>query len=269
MKNLILCTLLSVVCMMASCSDDDASAMKPMLPSGNASRVLAINHEGNITESYDWTFTYKNHRLTEASGIYRSSITEDDKTRSYKSKISYNSNSIKVKNEGAGAAIVELDGNNRIEKIKTSDMTQTFHYQYDVLKGWTKTFYGNSHGHVDELTTSAEFDYEGGDFKTITYKKEGEITCIVSLNPSQHTNANGLLPETISSELGLIGIEHYYYAGLMGRSTNHLVQSISVDYPKNPELNRTTTFEYSHANGNTTSCNYSFQDQASSVRYTY
>ncbi len=255
--------------LLGACSDDETVAMLPTLPSNSSANVRAVYHDGSISESYDWTFSYSNRRLSKAVGTYRNPDSDKDKTHSYTSKISYGANSVSIKNTNSENGTITLNGENLIGEIKSSDKTYKFHYQDGRLYHWERIYRGTSYGHADELRTSATIEYLDGDFKSITYKKEDEVVRVVTFNPDTQLNNNGLLPETVSEELGLIGIEHLYYAGLLGKGTRHLVKSVSAEYPKSPSLNTTTDFSYSHKDGNTILCTYLYRGQASSARYEY
>jgi hypothetical protein len=56
----------------------------------------------------------------------------------------------------------------------------------------------------------------------------------------------------MSKQLGCLGFEHLYYAGLLGRPTTHLVKSISVSFPDGSQNNYKTEFSYNIKNSKTT-----------------
>ncbi len=276
MKKLFLLTAFAAIWSFTSCNDDSAPAIQPTLPSGStAPYVKSITHIGNMPESYDWTFKYKRGRMTEAKGMYRTYVTAEDRSHSYTSKIYYSSDEIGIKNDGAEGGVITLGADKLIADITSIDKTETqkFYYRNGLLTRWEKVYKGGSFGHVEELMTFAEIKYNDGDFEKVTYMQENsnivDTICVLTFTSDTNLNSNGLLPEVISTELGLIGKEYFYYAGLLCGSSMHLVKSISAEYPKNPLLNWNVVFNYSISEGNTTSCSYIYKGQSASVEYTY
>ncbi len=268
--------LLATFCALLSFTacDDDTTAILPTLPpSSNSPVVVAIKHTGNVPECYDWSFKYKHHRLNTANGVYRNPDPKKDGSHKYTSTICYGSDRISVKNVGSEGGDISLGANNLISTITSKNMTQKFYYKDGRLSEWEKEFRGVSYGHVEELITKASIKYVDNNYKSITYMNENngitDTICVLTFTPDVQPNNNGLLPEVVSQELGLIGIEHLYYAGLLGKGSKHLVKTISASYPKDLQQNWNVSFDYSHQDGNTTSCNYLFQNQASSAIYSY
>lgn len=145
-----------------------------------------------------------------------------------------------------------------------------FYYREGHLAEWEKTVFENSFGQAHQYNSSARFTYNGGNITGIEYKENSGEPVSITIVPSDIPNRNGLLPETISKELGCLGFEHLYYAGLMGLPTTNLVKSISVSYPSQPDKNYTINFEYSIRNGNTILCNYHTpQGSVASASYEY
>ena len=71
----------------------------------------------------------------------------------------------------------------------------------------------------------------------------------------------------MSKQLGLLGYEHLYYAGLLGRPTANLVKSIAFEF-EDASRNYTLDFDYSLRSGNIELCNYYTPDGSpASVNY--
>ena len=53
---------------LCACSDDDAPALLPTLPTNGGSAVKSIIHNGSLPDCCDWELTYAGGRLTRAVG---------------------------------------------------------------------------------------------------------------------------------------------------------------------------------------------------------
>lgn len=266
-------TLLTV-CMagiaVTSCSDDDPPAMRPKLPGNGAGNVRTIRHRGGQTQSYDWTFSYSDGRLVEASGIVRDPNTTIDGSFAYTSKLGYRHDGVDVYNSSGEKTAVTLNADGYIERMTVNRNIYRFYYRDGHLAEWEKTIFENSFGQAQQYTSSGRFTYTNGNITGIEYKEAGAEPVSLTLQPADLLNSNGLLPEAISKELGCLGLEHLYYAGLLGLPTKNLVKSISASYPSQPDKNYTIHFEYSTRNGNTDLCNYHTPEgQVASVNYEY
>ena len=71
--------------------------------------------------------------------------------------------------------------------------------------------------------------------------------------------------------MGCFGFEHLYYAGLLGKATKHLVQTIQVDYPDEAKKDDfTVDFNYStNKEDHIQLCTFILNGEAASVNYTY
>ena len=253
-----------------ACSDDDPPAMKPKLPGGGAENVRTIRHRGGQTQSYDWTFTYSDGRLVQANGTVRDPNAAIDGTFSYTSKLSFHHDGVSVYNSSGEKTQITLNSEGYIEKMTVNRNIYKFYYRDGHLAEWEKTIFENSFGQAQQYTSSGRFTYSNGNITGIEYREAGAEPVSLTLVPSELPNINGLLPEAISKELGCLGLEHLYYAGLMGQPTVNLVKSISASYPSQPDKNYTINFEYSNRNGNTDLCNYHTPEgQVASVNYEY
>ena len=96
-------------------------------------------------------------------------------------------------------------------------------------------------------------------------------TVTLTFTPDERLNVNGLLPEGVTRQMGCLGFEHLYYAGLMGGPTTHLVKKVEVKHALYPERDYTLEFEYSAdvAGRNVVLCNFRYEGQPASVTYKY
>lgn len=264
-----LCVLLSCAALASACSDDEAPAMKPTLPADGGALVKSITHMGNVPPSYDWAFTYSSDRLVKAEGTSRNPSTSIDMHYSYTSSLKYGPKSVNISNSGNEKIEVVLNTSGLIEKMTVNKNTYEFYYRDLRLIGWSKTIFEESFGNPTLYTASATIEYDDGDLSRIVYTENNLQQEILTFTPSSITNRNGLLPELASKELGCLGFEQLYYAGLFGRPTIHHVQALSVEYPLNETENFTANFEYSTRGGNTVLCNYHYKGQPASVSYQY
>ena len=253
-----------------SCADDDLPLLKPTLPGESSDNIRAIRHLGGQTPSYDWTFSYSDGRLVAAGGTVRDPDTTIDGSFSYTSQLSYRHNGVNIYNSSGEKTVVTLNAQGLIDKMTVNRNIYKFYYREGHLAEWEKTVFENSFGQAHQYNSSARFTYNGGNITGIEYKENSGEPVSITIVPSDIPNRNGLLPETISKELGCLGFEHLYYAGLMGLPTTNLVKSISVSYPSQPDKNYTINFEYSIRNGNTILCNYHTpQGSVASASYEY
>lgn len=259
-------TLLSV----SSCSDDETPAMRPTLPADGAAAVRSITHLGSVMSTYDWTFSYADGRLVTAQGVMRDPSATLDRSFSYTSQLSYGPWSVGVYNSSGEAVQLQLTSQGYIERMTVNRNIYEFYYRDGRLAGWSKTIFENSFGQVEQYKSSATITYDNGNLQRIDYVGADQETVTLTCTPSALVNSNGLLPEGISQELGCLGFEHLYYAGLLGRPTTNLVQQVTFTHSQHPEKDYTLEFEYGTTNGDVTLCNYHTADGGvASVSYTY
>lgn len=257
----------------AGCSSDDAPmpAMRPQLPAEGGAPVKSIKHVGSVLASYDWDFSYSDNRLVSAAGVVRDPVADIDASFSYVSHINYGPSSVAVSNSNGTVTEVKLNSFGYVERMTVNGNIYEFRYIDGRLSGWNKTVFENSLGPAAQYRSSADIEYLNGNFSRIVYTEAGNAPVTLTFTPSVHVNRNGLLPETVSKELGILSFEHLYYAGLMGRPTPNLVSSISVDYPEGvSSQSYTISFEYNEQGGNTVLCSYHTPDgHLAAVNYGY
>lgn len=263
--------LFSAAIIFTACGSDDPEPYKPQLPAVKGSPVVSIAHHGSATKTYDWTFTYSNGRLTSASGVQQQGDNSSSTSTSYTSTISYGVSTVSISNSNGSTVNVTLNGAGYISRMTEGNNTYTFSYNAEGrLSAWKKVMVPQSFGYADSYTTSAVITYEDGDFAKLVYTSPDNTTATtITFTPSNSVNSNGILPEAISTELGLLGFEHLYYAGLLGRPTTNLVKSITVSGSKEHTEDYTVNFEYSKRGNNVTLCNYTSPDGVASVNYSY
>ncbi len=254
-----------------SCGGDDGPApLKPQLPATAGSPVRSITHYGAQSSSFDWTFNYANQRLTQATGTRRDANPADDRKFTYTSKLTYGHNSLTVSNNSEEKVTVTLNMQNYIERMTVNSNEYKFYYADGRIIRWEKTIYETTFGQAKKYESSANITYEGGNFAGITYTDADKIPVTLTFVPDTKVNFNGILPVGISDELGMWGIEHLYYAGLLGRPTANLVKSVKVTCPDDPSRNFTLNYEYNQTGNDVTICNYHTPDGGvASVNYGY
>ena len=242
-------------------------AICPALPSGGNAPLKSVNHNGNIDDCYDWTLTYGDNRLMNASGTRRNSNASADYNYSYSLTLTYDSKGVYISHSDGNTISVALDGENHITWMQYGANTYTFSYAAGRLNSWQKTETTTSLGQTAQYTSKGLFTRNAaGDLIAILYTDtRGKVTQ-VTLTPSTLTNPNGLLPETVGKEMGIDGFEALYYAGLLGVPAPHLTQSISKKIDGKEEA-ETTDFSYSQRGGNTVLCTY--KNGSVAVNYWY
>ncbi len=257
--------LLAAVTLSVSCGgDDDPEPMKPTLPAMGGSVVRTIVHNGAQTTSFDWTFTYAGERLTQAVGA------KQDGSYTYTSSLYYGPNSVSISNSSGEITTATLNTQGYIESLTANEDSYRFYYADGRLVRWECTIYQTNFGQANKFFRSANISYDGGNFSRIVYTSADNVPVTLTFVPDDKVNFNGILPVGVSEELGLAGIEHLYYAGLLGRPTANLVRSVTAECPGFPSREFTLNYEYNQRGNNVTICNYHTQDGGvASVNYGY
>lgn len=257
----------------ASCGDDDNNSnFKPTMPANGGDNVVAIRHLGGVTTTYDWNFWYSNNRLVSAKGVARDASDELDQKYTYESWLGYGPDYVNIKNSGKENIQVFLNSQGYIEKMEINERDlYEFYYRDGRLSEWTITEYSDHFGHGNVYVSNAVVEYQNGDLYKITMTEPNNIPVEYHFVASLHLNLNGLLPVAMSKQLGCLGMEHLYYAGLMGKPTEHLVESVTVTHPVElKEQDYSMTFSYHIQNKNTVLCNYTTPNgNTASVSYQY
>lgn len=255
---------------MASCSSEEPAPLpnlQPELPGSSDAHIARIAHSGSIDGSYDWSFEYADGRLVSATGtLYNPKNFEVN----YTSQFAYTPDNVTITNTGGPAMNIALDENRHIVHLTANKDEYHFLYRDGRLVSWEKTVRDVNFGN-DASSAKATIEYKDDDIATIIYSENNDDPTCYHFTPSSLYNTNGLLPETMSKQMGCFGFEHLYYAGLMGKATKHLVQAVQIDYPE--EANKEDSqiqFSYStNKAGNTELCTYNINGEAASVNYTY
>lgn len=263
-----LCLIAAAV--IASCSSEEPAPLpniKPTLPGNGSEPVKSVVHSGKITGCYDWKFEYSDFRLVMAKGELYNTPNVDVK---YQSELVYSHDTIGIRNSGDMAMRVVLNSDKLIERLMVNKDEYRFVYSEGRLVSWEKTIKDLNFG-ADALHARAMIEYKDGDISKITYSENNDDPTYYTCTPSTYYNANGLLPETLSKQFGCYGFEHLYYAGLLGKPTKHLVQTIQVDYPDEAKMeDYEVSFNYStNKNGHIELCTFLINGEAASVNYTY
>jgi hypothetical protein len=261
---------LATAVLVASCSSEEPVPqpdVQPNLPGNGDAHVKTIVHSGNIQGVYDWNFEYKDMRLTAASGILYNPINVPVQYSSY---LTYGKDSITIRNTSSMVMKVTLNADNLMESLLVNKDEYRFTYSDGRLVAWQKTINDMNFG-AEASHASARIEYKNGNISKVTYSENNDAPIYYRCTPSSYNNVNGLLPETISKQFGCFGFEHLYYAGLLGKPTQHLLECIEVDYPSgmNKEDYK-VDFKYSvNKLGQIQLCTFVLDDEAVSVNYTY
>lgn len=267
--------ILSLCCLaagigLAACSDDDVPPIKPTLPATNGSAVRSIYHMGSMPMTYDWQFTYAAGRLTHATGTRRTADVATDGDFTYSVRLAYNTWAVSPTLNNGTRLQVQLNSRGYVESLSEGEDTYEFWYDNDMLTRWKRTDVETSYGGTQEYVTEAKITYNNGDLKKIVYTGVDKQPVVYTFTATQEANTNGLLPVGAERALGCLGIEYLYYAGLMGRATTHLVQSMTAYDNATESVTERLTYSYSRRGSNVVLCNYAAKDGTiGSVSYDY
>lgn len=255
---------------MVACSDDEAPAFLPTLPTNGGSPVTEIIHNGNLPDCCDWNLTYSGGRLVSAVG----SSYINGNTLSSTFYLGFGSQSVSMRGNDGTQYTVDLNSDLLISRITAGNDTYEFSYRNNRLSSWSKTTVDDSFAPIPKYTSSATLTYSNGDLSKIVYtenENNPDNTVTLTFTADNFPNLNGLLPDGVTREFGCLGFEFLYYAGLMGSATTHLVQSVSASYALYPDRDYTLEYEYStDATGlNVVLCNYRYEGSPASVTYKY
>lgn len=272
MKEFLQILCLSVAALFpAACSDDDAPALRPVLPAEGGDNVVRIEHLGSVATCYDWQFAYSDSRLTRAAGTLRDASDEVDASYRYTTDIAYGSNSVTVSSSGGEEIALTLNAQGYIGRMQVDRNTYNFSYGTDGrLAAWDKTVFEQTLGQARQYRSSAVLSYSvGGALARIVFTDTDGSVRTLTLTTSSVANTNGLLPVGVSEEMGCLGFEQLYYAGLLGRPAARLTASVSYAF-EDATKDYTVSYSYYSEGGNTTLCNYTRPDGSiASVRYSY
>lgn len=260
----------ALAALMFSCSSEEPAPipnLQPKLPGSTENHVKSITHSGNIEGCYDWNFTYKDSRLTSATGTLYNPTTV---AIQYTSNLLYSPDTIGIKNTGDLAMKVVLNSDNCIEYLLVNKDEYRFVYSEGRLVSWNKTIKDLNFG-AEALHAYGSIEYNEGDIATITYAENNDDPTYYRCAPTAIYNTDGLLPETLSKQMGCFGFEHLYYAGLLGKATKHLVKSVQIDYPDEAKKDDySVEFRYStNKSDQIELCTFILNDEAVSVNYVY
>ena len=255
-----------------SCSEDDTIAFIPQLPANGGDNVKKIVHSGKMMKNYDWTFTYNGPRIVNAAGISRDPQEDKDRQHVYTSSLKYGENYVGVYNSNGEPVSLTLNNQGYISNMEVGRNKNAYTFLYDDgrMVAWHKTIYEDNFGHTNTYETSAVINYDNGNLESIIMIGPDKVPVTTKFVSSAMENRNGLLPETATEQMGCLGFEHLYYAGLLGKSTKNMVKSLTVSYANDPKKGYTLNFEYGTEKNNVTLCNYHTDtDEIASVRYDY
>lgn len=248
-----------------SSSDDHVPPVQPELPAEGSLRVRSITHEGSLPYVYDWKLNYNANYLVSAEGNL-----VGDVENKYRSTLSYTPEGVTISNyQGPKMeAIMDADGN--IVQLTVNMDVYNFSYTDGYLTSWSKVVRDmNFGGNVS--SASGKLSYNSGNLVRIEYIENEGTPTIVTLTPSTTLNKNGLLPVTLSMQMGCFGFEHLYYGGMLGKPSKHLVKRVQVDSSKGSASDYVIDYLYSTSNetGNTDLCVVTYQGKVATAIYRY
>ena len=266
----------------ASCGNDDnnKTIFTPTLPTAGGKAIVSISRLGSIESGYDWNFTYTDGRMTKADGVLRDPSVSVDQTFTYTSTFSYGERDVTLNSTTGEKITLHLNADGYISKMMVNRNVYTFQYNYSgQLSAWSKQIFEESLGQIQQYNSSATIDYDTqGAFQKIVYKGNDNRQTVLTFTSDAQPNNNGIMHPTIARELGCIGFEQLYYAGLLGRPARMLVKTIKYDYYDDSNSISSTAnvdFEYGYQNGdrskNVTYCTYHVTgtNEVASVSYKY
>lgn len=238
--------------------------------------VQQIRYMGAFDKVYRWAFTYQDKQLAEAvswkltDGL--TTVSEADAARYH---FDYQINAVNVTSSGT-AAPVQLNVKDKLlSSARSGNTTYAYTYSPDGrLLSWEVTYQNTgfnaetTKGAAGALTWDAN-----GDIVEIIYTPSMDAPTkryTYSFTYSDAYNMNGLLPECSSRAMGCEGSEYLYYMGLMGKSTCHLPDHLTLTYSETPETPQHFTFHYTPTNGkDVTRCEYGELGSVVIVEYNY
>ena len=248
-----------------SSSDDYVPLVQPELPAEGNNRVRSITHEGNVPNVYDWKFTYDTNYLVSAEGTL-----VGDTENFYRSALYYSPEGVTIANYNGPqmSAIMNEDGN--IVQLTANKDVYHFTYTNGYLTAWDKTVRDANFG-GNASSASATLSYSGGNLVRISYVENDGQPTVVTLTPSTYLNENGLLPATLSPQLGCFGFEHLYYGGMLGKASKNLVKKVKVDSSRGASYDYEIdyTYSFSKTTGATELCIFTYQGKAATAIYKY
>ncbi|EJW99388.1 secreted protein [gut metagenome] len=251
--------------------DDDPVPMRPTLPANGRSNVHQVKHVGERISAYDWTFSYLNDRLVQATGELRDPSVQIDRSYRYTSSLKYGPHHVTVNNSTGDAVRLTLNPKGYIQTMNVGRDIYNFEYGADDrLIRWHKIIFENNFGQVQQYESSATLKYESGNLKKIVYVENVNRTVTLTFMVDSHPNINGILPPVVTREMGCLGFEHLYYAGLLGRPTEKLVKRVAYSFDE-PDQSYQIDFEY-HLDdqGNVQLCSYHTKNGGlASINYLY
>ena len=247
---------LSAICL-TSCDDNDklfqnlpgnvATGSKPVQLFFRKTTAIGTNQDDLIGQ-YNWGFEYnKRNQLKNGSGLFVISNSETNSPRAF--IIDYNNDKeleIKV-NTNNGVEEIEAEITNNLithidheagEKFSHS----TIFYEDERIINVTneRSAAGTSthstkcdhHDHPTDYKQSANFLWENGNLNSIqisTHDGMGERESVIRFEYTDKVNVSNTLVDQLFHPLNIAGIEFVYYAGLLGKTSKHLVKTILTE----------------------------------------
>lgn len=264
----------SLLCLVAGAfvaCDDDPLPMRPTLPANGRSNVHRVTHVGERITAYDWSFSYLNGRLVQATGELRDPSAQIDRSYRYTSSLKYGAHSVTIKNSTGDQVRLTLNPKGYIQTMNVGRDIYNFVYGADDrLIGWHKIIFENNFGQAQQYKSSATIEYENGNLSKIDYVDNNSRPVTLNFIADDRHNFNGILPPAVTKEMGCLGFEHLYYAGLLGRPTEKLVKRVTYS-SDDPAQAYFIDFEYNlDENGNVQLCSYHTKNGGlASINYLY
>lgn len=274
MKNLTIIAFCWALCLsFTSCgSDDHAPNISFVTPNTSGHQLRTVTHAGYLPDTYDWVMTYNGKNLTGGTGSYLHETTSD---YSYQVSLGFTSSTVNITSSAAEKSTITIGANRLISQMKVNDNTFEFAYNSNgYMTEWKENVVNTGFGSVTSYNAKATLSYTtSNDLKQIVYTNNDDYPdnlCTLTFTPADTLNINGLLPEAISKQMGVLGFEYLYYAGALGKASSRLIRSIHVAYNATPAADYDLVFHYVlNKDNDVVFCSYTYKGQSASATYKY
>lgn len=232
--------LIVITCLLSACSDDNESRGVPSHRPTLTSIILTenINSDAqNVLKTEEYLYskeTLTSHHITQE--FYDQKMTGEKQTLTLQNTLTYSGLSVTLEEEGVGTYTYTLNE----EGYASSCVCQTAHqkreYQFTYTKGYLTKLTERIEG---KEYSSVSLNYTDGDLFSVTaYNNNIENT--LNYTPGTDVNIYGLPCLTLLDTYPLSLHIDAWYAGLLGKPTQHLVTEVTPE--ENP--NEITTYTY-------------------------
>ncbi len=277
MKKLIRNSFVALVIIaLSSCSDDDnKTSVANRITTPNTSgynKLVSVERAGSFQNMYAWKFGYRGNNLIQATSTLQHSNDMQSEGNKANYTLSYGEKNVGISTNSVPMSVT-LNEEALVSKATSGNTTYNYSYTGGYLTSWKVLYQNNGFGGSSTKGASAELSRTvNGNITEIKYTPSADALDVYDIYTFEYTpedNVNGLLPEAISNVMGCEGFEYIYYAGLLGRSTQNLIKSITIKHSKNEEDTIYEFFYNFDSNWNAITCSYGKGSNAVVVTYKY